>query len=116
MKAKRSSLFTLAAVLFAVTAQAQTGTGRISGVVKDSSGGSIPGVTVTALHEQTGIRHSTTTTATGAFVFPSLPIGPYSVTSELQGFKRATRTGNVLNVATDLSLTITMEPGGLEES
>ena len=116
MKAKRSSLFTLAAVLFAVTAHAQTGTGRISGVVKDSSGGSIPGATVTALHEQTGIRHSTTTTASGAFVFPSLSIGPYSVICELQGFKRVTRTGNMLDVAADLNLTITMEPGGLEES
>ena len=96
MKAKRSSLFTLAAVLFAVTAHAQTGTGRISGVVKDSSGGSIPGATVTALHEQTGTRHTTTTTDSGLFVFPSLPIGPYSVICELQGFKRVTRTKNML--------------------
>ena len=85
-------------------------------VVKDSSGSSIPGATVTALHEQTGIRHTTTTTASGAFVFPSLPIGPYSVICELQGFKRVTRTGNMLDVAADLSLTISMEPGGVEES
>jgi len=46
MKAIRSSVFTLAAVLFALTAQAQTGTGRLSGVVKDSSGSLIPNATV----------------------------------------------------------------------
>lgn len=113
---KRDVLMALALALVAVVGQAQTGTGRISGVLKDATGGVIPGATVIAQHEETGVRHNTTTTQSGVFVFPSLPVGPYSVTAELTGFKRATRTKNVLTVASDLSLTIAMEPGGIEET
>jgi hypothetical protein len=114
---KRQALIsTLAFALAAAIAQAQSGTGRISGVVKDSSGAVVPGAAVIAQHEQTGVRHATTTTQSGLFVFPSLPIGPYSVTAELQGFKRSTRTKNLLTVAADLNVPIVMAPGGLEET
>lgn len=116
MRKPRLLIPALALALTAAVAQAQTGTGRISGVVKDASGGVIPGASVIALHEETGVRHTTTTTQSGAFVFPSLPVGPYSVTAELQGFKRATSTKNLLSVASDLSMTIVVEPGGLEET
>lgn len=109
-------VLTLTLALAASHAQAQTGTGRISGTVKDTSGAVVPGATVIAQHEQTGVRHDTTTTQSGVFVFPSLAVGPYSVTVELSGFKRATSTKNLLTVASDLSLTIVMEPGGIEET
>jgi len=116
MRKRQVLIPALALALAAVIAQAQSGTGRISGTVKDASGAVVPGAAVIAQHEQTGVRHNTTTTQSGLFVFPSLPVGPYSVTAELQGFKRATRTKNLLTVASDLSVPITMEPGGLEET
>ena len=56
---------------------AQTGTGRISGLIKDATGALAPGVTVTALHEETGVRHETVTTEGGLFLFPSPPDGPH---------------------------------------
>ncbi len=96
--------------------RAQTGTGRISGLVKDTTGAVIPAVKVTAVHEQTGVRHQTTTTESGAFVFPSLPVGPYSVSAEFQGFKRVTTTNNLLTVGLDLTLDIVLEPGAVTES
>src|SRR5688572_18219766 len=116
MRQRHSLIAAFALVLAATIAHAQSGTGRISGTVKDTSGALVPGALVIAQHEQTGVRHTTTTTQSGLFVFPSLPIGPYSVTAELQGFKRATRTKNLLTVASDLNVPITMDPGGLEET
>jgi hypothetical protein len=102
--------------LCAASAFAQTGTGRISGMVKDASGAIVPGAAVTAIHEQTGIRHHTTATDAGVFVFPSLPVGPYSVSAELSGFKTVTKTGNLLTVGTDLNVTLVLQPGGVEET
>jgi hypothetical protein len=115
---RKLNLLIAAAIVCLGTASvlAQSGTGRISGTVKDTSGALVPGAAVIAQHEQTGVRHTTTTTQSGLFVFPSLPIGSYSVTAELQGFKRATRTKNLLTVASDLNVPITMDPGGLEET
>jgi hypothetical protein len=102
--------------LSAASAFAQTGTGRISGVVKDASGAFVPGAGVTAIHEETGIRHHTTTTDAGVFVFPSLPVGPYTIAADLSGFKTAARTGYVLTVGTDLNVTVVLQPGGVEET
>ena len=97
-------------------AAAQTGTGRISGTVTDVTGAVVPGGTVTAVHEETGIAHVTATTRTGAFLFPSLPVGPYTVTAELTGFKRVISARNVLTVGADLALKLVLEPGAMAES
>jgi hypothetical protein len=97
MKFCRLTVGVLAAVLFtAALAAAQTVTGEIRGTVRDSSGGVLPGVTVTATNTQTGLTRSETTNETGTYVFPSLPIGTYTVAAELQGFRKAERTGFAL--------------------
>ena len=103
-------------LLAASSAHAQSGTGRISGIVKDTSGGVVPGVTIIATHEDTGIHQETVTTESGLFVFPSLPVGPYAVRASLSGFKSVNRPKNLLSVGTDLNLTIVLEPGNLEEA
>ena len=94
---------------------AQTGTGRISGVIKDASGAVVPGVTVVATQEETGIHSQTVTTDAGLFVFASLPVGPYTVKAELQGFRGVSLQKNLLTVGADLNLTIVLEPGNLEQ-
>src|SRR5215471_2416687 len=91
-------------MLGAACLSGQTGTGRISGIVKDSTGAVVPSVRVTAVHEQSGVRHETTTTDPGGYVFPSLPVGPYTIIVELEGFKKFTATGNVLTVGIDLEV------------
>ncbi len=97
-------------------AHAQSGTGRISGLVKDATGAVVPGVSIVATNESTGVRQETVTTEAGLFLFPSLPVGPYTVHAALTGFKTVTRAGNVLTVGTDLNLTITLEPGNVSEA
>jgi hypothetical protein len=97
-------------------AHAQTGTGRISGLVKDTTGAVVPGVTVAAVHEETGVRSETVTTEAGLFLFASLPVGPYTVRAELQGFRPVSLTKNLLTVGADLNLAIRLEPGGITEA
>jgi hypothetical protein len=97
-------------------ALAQTGTGRISGIVKDASGAVVPGVTILAVHEETGVRTETVTTDAGLFLFASLPVGPYTVRAELQGFRPVSRTTNLLTVGADLNLAIVLEPGTVSEA
>ena len=104
------------AVFLAVPAAAQTGTGRIVGVVKDATGGVVPGATVRATHESTGIVSETVTNDTGGYVFPSLSVGPYTLTAELPGFAAFTSTKNVLTVGVELKIDATLHPGGLAEA
>src|SRR5262249_12536223 len=89
----------LAILLCGATLHAQAGsTAQISGVVKDTSGGVLPGADVTATQTETGLKRSTFTQANGSYTLPNLPIGPYRLDVNLTGFKSHVRTGLVLQV------------------
>ena len=103
-------------VLLAQPSAAQTGTGRIVGVVKDATGGVVPGAIVRATHEPTGITSETVTKEAGGYVFPSLSVGPYTLVVELQGFATVTSTKNVLTVGSELRIDAVLHPGGLSEA
>jgi hypothetical protein len=103
------------AALVAVSAPAQTTTGRISGNVTDSSGAVLPGATVTATETNTGVATTATTDDRGAFVFTNLPRGTYSVAAELSGFKKSVHTGNELVADGRISLTFALEVGQVSE-
>src|SRR4051794_34985714 len=79
------------------TAVAQKITGDISGDVTDSSGAVVPNVTVTAENAGTGLSRSTTTTASGSYRIPELPIGTYKVTATAQGFKTLVQNAEVVS-------------------
>ena len=82
----------LALVLWIVStgmATAQFETGSITGTVRDSSGGVLPGVTVTLLNKGTGVQQSAVTNAAGTFEFFTLRVGDYQVRGELEGFSPA---------------------------
>ena len=49
--------------------------GSITGAVTDSGGAQIPGVAITATHNDTNTQFKTTTTASGEFNLSSLPVG-----------------------------------------
>lgn len=59
----------------------------IAGTVTDATEARMPGVTVTALHVQTGNTFIGVSDATGQFVVAGLRTGVYKVTAELQGFR-----------------------------
>src|SRR5262249_28406505 len=74
-------------LLAAMTAYAQSQTGQISGVVTDPSGAVVTGAKVQAIHELTKNTREFTTEASGAFVFPDLIPGDYTVIVQQPGFK-----------------------------
>jgi Carboxypeptidase regulatory-like domain len=51
----------------------QLAQGELRGTVVDESGGVLPGVTVTAIHLETGTSRTTTTAANGGYLMPSMP-------------------------------------------
>ncbi|MBM3812111.1 MAG: TonB-dependent receptor [Acidimicrobiia bacterium] len=95
---------------------AQTSTSAISGTVSDSSGGVIPGAAVTATNEATGISYKQNTTDAGLYAFSALPVGSYTITVELQGFKTAKRTGSLLQVGSPITVDVQMEVGQTAET
>src|SRR5918993_4741105 len=80
--------------LWAAAAHAQA-IGSIFGKVTDESGAVLPGVTVTV--SGTGLQQPLVaqTSESGAYQFPSVPVGTYTVTFEMASFKKALRQ-NVL--------------------
>src|SRR5262245_27726563 len=86
-----------AAVILAIStapafAQGASGSSSISGTVVDTAGGAIPGASVVVTSNATGTKFEATTNGNGAFSLPALPVGTYTVTVSLQGFKTAAVT------------------------
>ena len=98
-----------------VCAWAQTSTSRISGAVRDSNGAVIAGAKVTAKNDATGAVQTQTTTEAGLYSFPSLPVGGYTITVEMAGFKTANQAGVIIQVNTPVTVDIGMEVGQANE-
>src|SRR5262245_9630047 len=90
--------------------------GQINGIVSDSSGGVIPGVTVTAIETATGFSQATVSGANGRYSFPSLRPTGYTITAELTGFRTFRREGVVLAANQSLTVSIQLELGELAET
>jgi hypothetical protein len=101
-------------VLTADAALAQQG--QINGVVTDSSGGVLPGVTVTAVESQTGVTRDTVSGASGRYSFVSMRPAQYEVRAQLTGFKSVQRTGITLQADQNLTVNMTLELGELSET
>src|SRR5438876_1930474 len=95
---------------------AQTGSSNITGSVRDVNGAVVPGATVTAKNEATGVTSTQTTTDSGLYAFSSLPVGKYTITVEKQGFKTLQKTDNVLEVGTPLTVDAALEVGQVSET
>ena len=107
----RSALLALAVVFLPMLATAQTTLGRVAGTVLDSSGGVLPGATVTLTHTDTGQVLSTVTGEAGAFLFAQVPVGTYKIKVELENFKSAEFTDVTVAVGQEYSLTAKLELG-----
>ena len=96
-------------------AHAQIDTGVIVGRVIDDSGAVLPGVTVTATQQGTGVAATSVSNDRGEFIFPGLRVGSYDVAAELQGFKRAVRQDVRVNVQTRAQVDLQLSVGALNE-
>jgi len=99
-------LFTL------IPATAQTFRGGIAGLIFDPTGKIVSTATIAVKHQQTGFVRQAVSSATGAFLFPELPLGSYAVTFEKTGFATKTLTGVEVAVSsvTDLRVALSLAP------
>jgi hypothetical protein len=105
------------AVSTAGSAWAQAGaTAQMNGTVRDSSGGVLPGVDITATQTDTNFTRSTVTDENGNYVLSNLPVGPYRLQATLSGFRTFQRMGIVLQVNANPTILIEMAIGELAET
>src|SRR5947207_9862168 len=101
---------------FSTSAYAQFDSGQITGFVRDPQQGALPGTTVTATNEATSNARTTVTNASGFYVFPEVPVGTYTISFELSGFKKLVRSGIRLTAASQIGVDADLELGSLEET
>jgi hypothetical protein len=115
IRTERALLLAVFALSFATAAAAQVG-GSLSGVVKDPSGGVLPGVSVTATNTTLGTTFNTTTDGQGLYSFPKLPVAKYEVTMQIDGFRPQKRTGVQMDADGALQINVTLELGAQSET
>ncbi|HVC20386.1 MAG TPA: TonB-dependent receptor [Vicinamibacterales bacterium] len=112
-----SGLVLAAVWLLAAPAGAQiTGAGVLTGTVKDAQGAVLPGVTVTATSPSLIGTQISVSEANGAYRFPALPAGTYTLTFVLSGFRTTARTGIVLAVDQTLTIDMAMPLASVKEN
>ena len=97
-KALSQSMIWVAVLILTAIPLAAQSTGAILGTVKDSSGASIPGATVTLKNTDTNLTKTAMTEQDGSYRFPELPVGHYEMTATAAGFRTEIRTGLNLEV------------------
>jgi hypothetical protein len=100
----------------ALHSQSVVTTGLVRGVARDSSGASIPGAGVVLLARNTGESSLRTTNDAGIFVFPSQPVGVYSLEVKASGFRKELVEGISVQVGQPTTVNVTLQPGTGSES
>jgi hypothetical protein len=111
----RSGLVLSAVLLTNLVVVAQTPTGSVSGRVTDSSGAPVANATVRIINSATQETHTASTNASGAYVFPIVPVGSYMLTAEASGFKAEQRTGITLDVNQNARADFVLQVGSMKE-
>ena len=116
MKRVVRGVLSVAALLtmFAGAAHAQA-IGQIFGKVTDPSGATLPGVTVTVTGPALQSPLVTTTAESGAYQFPSVPVGTYTVSFELSSFKKASRPGVEVTTGFSAQIDQKLDVGAMSE-
>jgi len=112
------TLLVLAACCVAVPVSAQITTGTVSGAVKDSQGGVVPGATVVLISESRGTKSvPLITNDTGDYVFPNIAPDTYTLEITMSGFKTAKRTGISVSGGDRVAVgVLVVEVGGASET
>jgi hypothetical protein len=84
--------------------------GSINGHVTDTTGGALPGVTVTATNTETGLNRTEVTDGKGEFRFNLLPPGRYRVDAELSGMGKASASGVTVLLGNDTRTDLKIAP------
>ena len=114
--ALRALAITLLTIFIQIPAFCQTYTGRILGTVYDRTGAVMPTATVVVADVQRGISRTLAVSETGEYVAAELLPGIYKIVARAKGFKTIERPGIVVEVATDVRVDFTLQPGEATET
>jgi len=106
----------LIALLLPVMLSAQAVNATLVGTVTDQSGAVVGGANVVAREVATGVSRTTTTNASGNYVFSNVPPGVYAVEVEAQGFKKTSRPQTNVEVNSSVRVDFSLEPGAVSQT
>ncbi len=109
-------LLMAALLLTAPLAYGQVDVSGVSGIVKDSRGGAVPGAAVAVIATETSRKYSTTTSDKGEYTVPALPAGSYVVNVTKTGFKAETVANVVLLVGVPATVNVDLQVGATTET
>lgn len=110
-----TALIVLATVWLPATIFGQTYTATVTGTVVDPGGAAVPKVKVVAVNQATKLENTASTSDTGVYRIPFLPIGTYVVTAELAGFKKVVSSAIQLEVNQTARVDLTLELGAVTD-
>jgi hypothetical protein len=106
----------LLAIAWGSPALAQTGQGRLTGIVTDAQQAILPGVTVTATSPALIGEQRAVTQPDGRYLFPALPSGIYTLRFTLPNFQPIIRAGIALSLATTITVDAQLTLATVRES
>lgn len=115
LKARFCSLSMVLLLLGSMGLLAQSGRGSVTGVIRDATEATIPGVDVVAVDKETGVETRALTTDAGVYRLPYLPPGRYRISASIPGFKTAVADNVDVGVAQVVTVDFTLEVGELAE-
>jgi iron complex outermembrane receptor protein len=95
--------------LSATPTPAQSSAGRVAGTVRDANGAPLAGATITMTSQETGATRVVRSSTTGAYEATDLPPGAYTVSADLQGFRRVIQKGQRLDAGATLTVDFVLE-------
>ena len=117
LRSLASKLFAgILTISFAATASsAQTPSSTIAGIIRDSSGASIPGAVVKVINEDSGVTREAVSNAQGSYTAEALAAGHYRLEASLDGFEAPSRR-ITLEAGQTLSIDVTLTPSRITEA
>jgi hypothetical protein len=116
MPGRVARIVLLSLVSSALLLLGQVSTAHVSGVVLDSSGAAVAEANLTLTQVETSQIFKASSNQLGAYAFPNLPVGSYSIEVEKSGFASYKQTGIVLTVGQVASVPITLKVGDVSQS
>src|SRR5437764_8352959 len=105
----------LSAIVIIPVLYAQGVVGTLNGTVTDPAGAVVPGATVIATHNDTGVEAKTTSTSSGTYTLPYLPAGTYTIRANAPGFQTSTAENVILRVAQTMTIDVKLQVGTMTQ-
>jgi len=89
---------------------------EVHGEVSDISGAAVPSAQIKITQAETQYARNTTAASDGAFSFPNLPVGPYTLEVTAEGFKTHVQSGIILQVGSGVQVNVILQVGSVTEN